>query len=265
MICKQESKGMSLSAEQDEWLNDIDDESDEQELEVHYMYMAKIQEVLTIDFRPTYNAELLEKVQSDTDYNVFATDRQHSNQPESINDTYVVETVDSNVTPDSSDMCDNEGQVDQNVEELEVEHVLLASLIANFKLDIDKNKNSQKQLKKSNTFLTQELEKSKQDLEKSKQDLEISKQDLSYCKSELAKYKIFQTNYKEKEKVECECARALGLLAEAKRQHIESLKTQSYVTLCTKEENAKLVNQISTHESRISQILKGKRTIEKGF
>ncbi|GKF64291.1 hypothetical protein Tco_0187739, partial [Tanacetum coccineum] len=74
MLCKQESKGVPLSAEQDEWLHDTDDEPDEQELEAHYMYMAKIQEVLTTDFGPTYNAELLEKVQSDIDYNVFATD-----------------------------------------------------------------------------------------------------------------------------------------------------------------------------------------------
>ncbi|GJS53774.1 hypothetical protein Tco_0627136 [Tanacetum coccineum] len=181
-LCKQESKGMSLSAEQDEWLHDIDDEPDEQELEVHYMYMANIQEVLTIDFGPTYNAELLEKVQSDIDYNVFATDRQHSEQPESINDTYVVEMVDSNVTPDSSDICDNEGMTDQNDEEPEDERVLLASLIANFKLDVDENKKPQKKLKKTNMSLTQELEKSKQDLEISKQDLEISKQDLLIAK-----------------------------------------------------------------------------------
>ncbi|GKC88758.1 hypothetical protein Tco_1149407 [Tanacetum coccineum] len=107
----------------------------------------------------------------------------------------------SNVTPDSSDMCDNEGTADQNAEEPEDERVLLASLIANFKLDIDENKKSQKQLKKANTSLTQELEKSKQDLEK-------SKQDLSYCKSELEKYKIFQTNHKDKEKAELECAKA---------------------------------------------------------
>ncbi|GJS01187.1 hypothetical protein Tco_0317695 [Tanacetum coccineum] len=38
----QESKGIPLSAEQDEWLQDTDEEPDEQELEAHYMYMAKI-------------------------------------------------------------------------------------------------------------------------------------------------------------------------------------------------------------------------------
>ncbi|GJY40561.1 hypothetical protein Tco_0427831 [Tanacetum coccineum] len=63
------------------------------ELEAHYMYMEKIQEVLAVDFGPTYDVEPLEKVQSNDDYNVFSNERQHSEQPESINDTYVVETV----------------------------------------------------------------------------------------------------------------------------------------------------------------------------
>ncbi|GKE12434.1 hypothetical protein Tco_1415985, partial [Tanacetum coccineum] len=179
---------------------------------------------------------------------------QHFEQPESINETYVVETVDSNITPDSPDMCDKERQVDQNAEEPKDERVLLALLIANFKLDIDENKKSQKQLKKANTSLSlsQELEKRKQDLVKTKQDLEISKQDLSYCKHELEKYKIFQTNHKDKEKAELECARTLGLLEEAKRLHHESSKTQSYTTFCVKEENAKPVHKISAHESIIS-------------
>ncbi|GJW47663.1 hypothetical protein Tco_0079309 [Tanacetum coccineum] len=44
---------------------------------------------------------------------------QHSEQPGFINDTYVVEMDDSNVIPDSSDMCDNEGKAHQNAEEPE--------------------------------------------------------------------------------------------------------------------------------------------------
>ncbi|GJY86178.1 hypothetical protein Tco_0500204 [Tanacetum coccineum] len=97
MLCKQEEKGVPLSAEQGDWLYDIDDESNEHELEAHYMYMAKIQEILTIDSGPTFDFEPLEQVQSNDDYNVFATKRQHSEQLETINDTYVVETVDSNI------------------------------------------------------------------------------------------------------------------------------------------------------------------------
>ncbi|GKB59712.1 hypothetical protein Tco_0915898 [Tanacetum coccineum] len=103
----------------------------------------------------------------------------------------------------------NVSKADQRAAEPNDERVLLASLIANLKLDIDENKKIQKQLKKANTSLTQELKKSKQDLKK-------SKQDLFYCKSELAKYTIFQTNHKDKEKVELKCAKGLGLLVETK-------------------------------------------------
>ncbi|GJR63972.1 hypothetical protein Tco_0010037 [Tanacetum coccineum] len=106
--------------------------------------MAKIQEVHTTDSRPSLDADPLEKVHSDDDYNVFAKERQHSEQPVSINNTCVVEKVDSNVIPDLSDMCDNDNQTDQNAEECDDERVVLANLIANLKLDTDENKKIQK-------------------------------------------------------------------------------------------------------------------------
>ncbi|GJR10773.1 hypothetical protein Tco_0793425 [Tanacetum coccineum] len=144
---------ISLSAERNEWLQDNDEEPNEQELEAHYMYMAKIQEVLhAIDDNsgPTYDAEPLEKVHTDDYYNVFANEKQHSKQPESINNTYMVEKTDRNVIPDSSDICDNEGKTNQNVDEPKDGRVLLASLIANLKLDVDENNMKHKQLKKAN-------------------------------------------------------------------------------------------------------------------
>ncbi|GKF02671.1 hypothetical protein Tco_0029594, partial [Tanacetum coccineum] len=125
-----------------------------------------------------------------------------------------METVDSNVTPDLSDMCDNEGLADQNAENPKDERIYLIAKANN---------------------------------------------------KRYAKYKVFQTNQQDKEKAELECEKALGLLAETKRQHNESSKTQSYATFCAKEENVKLVNQISTHESRISQILKEKEQLKKDF
>ncbi|GJR80423.1 reverse transcriptase domain-containing protein [Tanacetum coccineum] len=41
LLCKQEEAGVQLNAEQADWKDDIDDESDDQELEAHYMYMHK--------------------------------------------------------------------------------------------------------------------------------------------------------------------------------------------------------------------------------
>ncbi|GJW09277.1 putative RNA-directed DNA polymerase [Tanacetum coccineum] len=110
LLYKQAEKGVPLQAKQSYWLADTDEEIDEQELEAHYSYMAKIQEVPTADLR--IDSEPLEQVQYDAGYNVFANEIQHFEQPESISNTCVVETGDSNVIPDSPDMCDNDLQND---------------------------------------------------------------------------------------------------------------------------------------------------------
>nr|GEX32528.1 ribonuclease H-like domain-containing protein [Tanacetum cinerariifolium] len=47
--CKQAEKDVPLQAEQYDWLADTDEDIDQQELEAHYSYMAKIQEVPTAD------------------------------------------------------------------------------------------------------------------------------------------------------------------------------------------------------------------------
>ncbi|GJS43132.1 putative reverse transcriptase domain-containing protein [Tanacetum coccineum] len=76
----------------------------------------------------------LEHVQYDTENDVFANTIQHFEQSES--------NIHSN---------------DQNDVECDDERVAFANLIANLKLDVDENKNIQKQLKKVNATLTQEL------------------------------------------------------------------------------------------------------------
>ncbi|GJY25878.1 hypothetical protein Tco_0400604 [Tanacetum coccineum] len=223
MLYKKEAKGIPLSAEQSEWLQDIYDEPNEQELKAHYMYMARIHEVLHAtddNFGPTYDTKPLEK-------------------------------VDSNVTPDSTKMSTNERGVYQNAKEPDNERVLLSSLIANLKLDVDENKKIQKQLKKANTSLTQELDKSKCALRD--------------CNIKLSRYQKFHTNHKEKEEAELKCKEALGLLAEIKQQSNESSKTEAYKTFCIKEENEKLVNKISEYERILSYIRSEKEEMKKDF
>nr|GEV61245.1 hypothetical protein [Tanacetum cinerariifolium] len=102
-------------------------EIDEKELEAHYSYMEKIHEVPIADSRT--DTEPLEHVQYDVKYNVFANERQHSKQSKSINNTCVLEKVNSNVIPNSSDMCNNDIQTDQNAKECDDERVALANLI----------------------------------------------------------------------------------------------------------------------------------------
>ncbi|GJS50975.1 integrase, catalytic region, zinc finger, CCHC-type containing protein [Tanacetum coccineum] len=120
LLCKQAEKDFPLQAEKYDWLADTDEEIDEQELEAHYSYMEKIQEVHTVNLG--------------TDSELF--------------NTCVVETDDSNVIPDSPDMCDNDIQNDQNDIVCDDEPVALANLIANLKLDVFDNIKIQKQLKK---------------------------------------------------------------------------------------------------------------------
>nr|GEZ25847.1 hypothetical protein [Tanacetum cinerariifolium] len=116
-----------------DWLTDMDEEVDEQELEAHYSYMAKIHEVPTADSGT--DSEPVEQVQNDAEYNVFANVLQHSEQSESVSNTCLVETDDSNVISDSPDMCEDDIQNDQNDVESDDERVALANLIANLKLD----------------------------------------------------------------------------------------------------------------------------------
>ncbi|GJS77393.1 gag-pol polyprotein [Tanacetum coccineum] len=72
-----------------------------------------------------------------------------------------------NVIPNSSDICDNDDQADQNAEEYEDKRVVFANLIANLKLDHDENKKILKQLNKENASLTHELNECKSALEES--------------------------------------------------------------------------------------------------
>nr|GEV83154.1 hypothetical protein [Tanacetum cinerariifolium] len=98
-------KGMhETKKEQSDWLADTYEEIDKQELKAHNSYMEKMTEVPTTD-SGTYT-EPLKHVQYDTEYNVFSNERQHSEQPESISNTCVVEKFDSNVIADSLDIFD---------------------------------------------------------------------------------------------------------------------------------------------------------------
>ncbi|GJW41173.1 hypothetical protein Tco_0067018 [Tanacetum coccineum] len=97
-------QGVPLQAKQADWLEDTDEEIDEQELEAHYSYMAK---------------------DKGSNLNHY--------------DTYVLEKDDSNVIPDSSNICTND-IVDQNASECVDERAALANLIANLTLDNEENK-----------------------------------------------------------------------------------------------------------------------------
>nr|GEU41530.1 hypothetical protein [Tanacetum cinerariifolium] len=139
------------------------------------------------------NTEPLEQVHNDAEYNVFATVRHHMEQPESTSNTCLVENDDSNVTPDSPDMCDNDIQTDQNAKD---ERDVLANLIANLKLDVDENKKIQKLLKKANASLAHELKECKSILAKTSRTLGESNSILDSCLIALQNKQIEFERYK---------------------------------------------------------------------
>ncbi|GJX93925.1 retrovirus-related pol polyprotein from transposon TNT 1-94 [Tanacetum coccineum] len=97
---------------------------------------------------PIFDAEPLHKVQNNNDnYNVFAIENEHPEQPEYVNDIYLEEQGDTNITIDSLDMCYDREQDDQDdTDELDQERDLLASLIEKLKCEIDDNKNLEFQI-----------------------------------------------------------------------------------------------------------------------
>nr|GFB33989.1 hypothetical protein [Tanacetum cinerariifolium] len=64
LLCKQEEAGIQLNVKQADWKDDTDDESDDQDLEAHYMYMAKLQQVSpdAVDSGPIFDKEPEQKL-----------------------------------------------------------------------------------------------------------------------------------------------------------------------------------------------------------
>ncbi|GKF32088.1 hypothetical protein Tco_0101886 [Tanacetum coccineum] len=205
------------------------------------MYMAQIQEVspdVADNSGPIFDAEPLHKVQNINDsYNVFAIENEHPEQPESVNDIYLEEEGDTNITIDSLDMCYDREQDDQDdTDELDQERDLLASLIEKLKCEIDDRKHRNKILETSNKALVDKLKGDIEDFKTKNKSLESSNNHFKEANNELSKtnqlmfkdLKKFQVeldkyhdvNYAST--VEIDCAKAKGDLLSYK---IESKKS----------------------------------------
>ncbi|GJW41557.1 reverse transcriptase domain-containing protein [Tanacetum coccineum] len=192
LLCKQEEARFQLNAEQADWRDDTNDEPKDRELEAHCLHMSQIQEVTldaTHNSGPIYDVEPLQKVQNDNDnYNVFANDSEHPEQPESINVPYMKEHGDTNITTDPLDMSINGGEAVQDEDEnLAREHDLLASLINKLKCEIDDSKNRNKILESSNKTLVDKLKGEIGDFETKNKGLELSNNHFKEANNELAK------------------------------------------------------------------------------
>ncbi|GJX62104.1 hypothetical protein Tco_0295004 [Tanacetum coccineum] len=178
------------------------------------------------------------QVQYDAGYNVFANEIQHSEQPESISNTCVVEMGDSNVIPDSPNMCDNDIQNDQNVVECDDEHVALANLICKSILA-----ETSKTLGESNSI----------------QDSCIVA--LQNKQTEFERYKTLNDRTVDYEKLEHKLKETIGLLAQKDIDIKEGLKLKAYKILVFKEKHDELVKQSLLTMSHYEGLVKEKTQV----
>ncbi|GJS89487.1 hypothetical protein Tco_0772123 [Tanacetum coccineum] len=150
--------------------------------------------------------------------------------------------VDTDIRPtyDTETMVEN----DQNVVDCDDERVALANLSANLKLDVDNNKTIQKQLKKANASLTQELNKCKSILAKTSRTLGESNNIRDSClvalqnkQTEFERYKAFNDRTVDYDKLERKLNETLGLLAQKEIDIKEGLKLKAYEISVVKEKH----------------------------
>nr|GEW74877.1 hypothetical protein [Tanacetum cinerariifolium] len=220
-----------------------------QELEAHYMYMAKIQEVnpdVADDSGPIFDSKPLQKVLNNDNYNVFSIESEHPEQSKSVNDTYLIEQDEQKVIIDSLDMSYDREQVDQDDDDdddddvdLANERDLLASLIEKLKCEIDDSKNRNKFLETSNKVLVDKLQGKIEDFKTKNKSLESSNNHFKEANNELSKtnqlmykdLKKFQTelnkyhDVKYASKVEINCAKVKGDLMSYKMESEKSFNT----------------------------------------
>ncbi|GJT01208.1 retrovirus-related pol polyprotein from transposon TNT 1-94 [Tanacetum coccineum] len=256
LLYKQEEAGFQFNADQADWRDDTDDEPDDQELEAHYMYMAQLQEVtpdVADNFRPIFNSEPLQEVQNDDDhYNVIANNGEHPVQPKSVNDTYLEEQGDTNITIDSLDMSTNGETVDQDDDDLANERDLLATLIdkLNVKLMTTKTdfKNKNKSLESSNNH----FKEANNELSKTNQ---LMFKDLKKFQDELEKQ--HDVNYMSK--VELDYAKAKTELMSYKTESQKSINNYSYQINDLNQKISDMEKELVAHEETIAIMSQQKR------
>ncbi|GJS22488.1 hypothetical protein Tco_0451120 [Tanacetum coccineum] len=84
-----------------------------------------ITHVADADIRPVKDKEPMAEVQLTAAHNVLANEQRHTYQSKPSYDTYLLEKVDSNTTPYSTNMCHKGGEIDQDAEQFQAKSPLL--------------------------------------------------------------------------------------------------------------------------------------------
>ncbi|GKF69080.1 hypothetical protein Tco_0202137, partial [Tanacetum coccineum] len=170
--------------------------------------------------------------------------------------------------PDSSNICNNDNQVDQNAVECVDERAALTNLIANLTLDTEENKTILKQFKKANASLTQELEKCKTNLDETSRALgEATSCRVSYLitlqnkQNELKKYTAFNDRTIDYDILQTKLNDTLGLLARKDIDIKEGLETKAYEISVLKDKRRQIMITLTPCPQDIMLFLQQKRQI----
>ncbi|GJV97647.1 hypothetical protein Tco_1549224 [Tanacetum coccineum] len=197
---------------------------------------------------------------SDTDEDIDEQELKHC----SFHVKGLQEKDDSNVTPDSSNICNNDNQVDQNAAECVDERVALANLIANLTLDTEENKMILKQLKKANASLTQELKECRTNLDETGRALGEATScliALQNKQNELEKYIAFNDRTIDYDILQTKLNETLGLLARKDIDIKEGLKTKAYEISVVNQKHDELVKRSLLTKSQFEGQLKEKSKV----
>nr|GEX51274.1 hypothetical protein [Tanacetum cinerariifolium] len=239
LLCKQEEAGIQLNANQADWRDDTDDdESEDQELEANYMYMAQLQEVSpdTADSGLIFDDEPLQKVSNDDHYNV--------------------EEIDQNA--DDNDLAE--------------ERELLASLIEKLKCEIDESKNRNKFLETSNKVLIEKLKGEIKDFNNKNKSLESSNNFFKEANNRLSETNnLMYADYKKSEaelarrnsieyatQMELECEKVRGDLLSYKMDYQKSCTKYTDTINALNQTISKMKSKLSAHQETISILSKQK-------
>nr|GEW27647.1 hypothetical protein [Tanacetum cinerariifolium] len=89
------------------------------------------------DSGPIFDKEPEEKVQNDDDYHVLATDCQHSEQSESVHNTYLIEQDALNVLIESEDTSYDSEQIEQNDKDVDLAKERIPTVAAAGQKDVN--------------------------------------------------------------------------------------------------------------------------------
>nr|GEV54850.1 integrase, catalytic region, zinc finger, CCHC-type, peptidase aspartic, catalytic [Tanacetum cinerariifolium] len=278
LLCKQEEARIQLNAEQADWRDDTDEESEDHELKAHYMYMEHIQEVnpdAAGDSGPIFDDEPMQKVSNNDNYNVFTMESEHPEQSKSVRDTYHVEQDEHNVVIDSLDMSYDREQIHQDDDDdadLANERELLVPLIEKLKCEIDDNKNRNKILETSNKVLVEKLKGEIEDFKNKNKSLESSNNRFKEANNELTMtnelmykdLKKFQAeldrrnDVKNASKMEIDCAKAKGDLISYKIESQNSFNAYTQKINDLNQTISEMKKELSAHQETISILSQAK-------